>query len=184
MPAQERVSAQQIANALLEWRGNVQAAARSLGIAANSLYERIDRLGLNLEGFRNMAQGKPVTPITGREPVSVVPGLRSDTRDAQKNRAPIFQGSARTAKLTGVQATAADDEAAVPIKTSPRRQTPTRIKPAQRERLERAAWTLQARYQAPTDANLLLEQFIDENFEAWLASKLAAPKSRAKGSAK
>lgn len=70
--------------------------------------------------------------------------------------------------------TAGNEAAGVPIKTAPRRQQPIRVKPDQRDLLQRAAWDLQARFQAATDENLILEQFIEERFGEWLASKLDA----------
>lgn len=175
MAAPQKVLPQAIVNALLKWRGNVVAAAGEVGMAPNSMYERIDSMGLDLRAIR--AQGaalKPVIPITGIKGVSGMPTTAQSRPAAQKNAAQagaIFPPTAGGRRLVGMeQAAAAVDE--VPIKTAPRRHQPIRIKPDQRDLLQRAAWDLQARFQAATDENLILEQFIEEAFPGWLAGKV------------
>lgn len=176
MPVAPRVPSQAVVNALITWRGNVEAAARDLGMARNSLYERIRRMGIDLEGIRNVNPSKPVTPIT--KAVGVTGIDRSDRSvqprlGAQKNASAIFPSDSNRRRLAGMeQAAAAADDKAVPIKTAPRRHQPIRIKPDQRDQLQRAAWDLQSRFQAPTDESLILEQFIEEAFPGWLAGKV------------
>src|SRR3989304_4139128 len=66
------VPAQDIVNSLLRWRGCVRAAAQELGMRRNSLYERIERLGLDLAGFRAATK---VSGFTDRESMSGVSGM-------------------------------------------------------------------------------------------------------------
>lgn len=178
MPAAPRISTQEIVNALLTWRGDIAATARALGMARNSLYERCRRLGLDIEGFRAQGVGNPVTPITTSSGVRGMTGIPSSARDARKTAGAIYPSGERARKVTPVQQAsnaAAVESEAVPIKTAPKRRQPICVKPEQRDALQRAAWDLQARYQAETNENLILEQFIEEAFASWLNSKLGQP---------
>lgn len=179
MAAPQRVSHQQIVNAMLEWRGNVTAAAASLGIAANSLNDRLRRLGLRAEQFRHLDPGKPVTPITG---LTGFTGLPATERVARKRDGAIFPGRGRAPNVSDMQTETAERE--LPIRAAPKRHTPLRMKDVQRAALEQAVFQLQALYQVATDSNLVLEQFIDECFPGWLREKLAAAeKPKRKGGA-
>lgn len=190
MPAPVRVLPQDIMNALLKWRGNVVAAAGEVGMAPNSMYERIDSMGLDLKAIR--AQGaKPVIPITGNKGPTGMQATTQAKPGTQKNAAqagPIFPSTAGGRRLGAMQqatAPAAGGEAmTMPIKTAPRRHQPIRVKPDQRDLLQRAAWELQARFQAATDENLILEQFIEERFGEWLASKMDSAEITGKGAGK
>lgn len=189
MSAPQRILTQAIVNALLEWRGDVSAAARALGLARNSLYERIKRLGLDLDGFRNVKPGNPVTPITQ---VIGDAGMRRPTgpegvaqKTAPQARA-IYPPGARGRRLDPVQqrtSTEANGGEPVRIKTAPRRPEPIRLRPDLRDRLQRGVWRLQAHFQEPTNENLILEQLVEETLDAWIRSKLeppaAIPKRRA-----
>lgn len=176
MGAPARVSTQEIVNALLEWQGDVANAARAVGLSRNGLYQRIERLGLDLDRFRNASRSNPAIPITR---VSMVPTMPSNVSGAQRrpsaqeNASAIFPREPARRRLAAMeQATSTADDKTVPIKTAPRRHQPIRIKPDQRDLLQRAAWDLQSRFQAPTDESLILEQFIEEAFPGWLAGKV------------
>jgi hypothetical protein len=188
MPAPKRVPDDQVREAITAWRGNVQAAADALGIQPKNLRERTRALGIDLDDLRKGAGrmgriGQPA-PLdhTGPfryEPAPMTPNGRPQATGVQI-ASGLYQEPTEGSNLSAVQM-AAEDEV-IPIKTTPRRQHPIRLKPAQRERLQRAVFELQARYGVGTDENLILEQFIDEGLEAWLESKLKAPKSgRRKG---
>jgi hypothetical protein len=171
-----KVSAQQIANALIEWRGNVQAAAEALGIRRNSLYERVRRLGLNLEAFRS--SGQRVVPVTSVSGVSG--GDRSGVsrpecpdHHARKNKAARFTGESSLHKLSSMEAPSEEGMAGAPIKAIPGRSRPPRLRPNQQDRLREAKLDLGARYRVETDENLILQQFFDETFEGWIDHKLA-----------
>jgi len=172
MAAHAKVSAQQIANALLHWRGNVQAAAAALGLSRHGLYKRIVSLRMDLAGFRRAS--KVVAPFA----TNIVAGTTvATTIERPEKTSGHFRGAGRRPTFRAVETEASVD---LPIKTAPRRPTPLRLADPQRERLQRAAWILQARFQAATDENLILEQFIDERFEEWLSGKLKASQPRAK----
>jgi hypothetical protein len=187
MPAPIRIPPQAIVNALLKWRGNVVAAAGEVGMAPNSMYERIDRMGLDLAALRNSGAG-PVTPITGNkgqggDPVSGFAGGRASAQKKPAQAGPIFPAAGRERRLGGVMASATTDEAAeVPIKTAPKRHQPLRLRPDLREALQRAAWQLQAHFQVATDENLILEQLVEESLAPFVQSKLepASPARRKK----
>lgn len=176
MAAQEKVSAQQIVNALLKWTGNVQAAADELGVSRNALYKRVEQLGIDLRGIRAMGSKVDTTFTT----VLGMPTMKGGANVVSKSSAAIFSARARGPKLPSMRTEAAEAATEIPIRTAAKRLPPTRIKPAHRELFQRAAWALQARFQAPTDESLILEQFIDERFEEWLGSKLASAKAKAK----
>lgn len=190
MPAPIKIPPQAIMNALLKWRGNVVAAAGEVGMAPNSMYERIDRMGLDLAALRNSAPSKPVTPITGMKPVTGIatgiaglPGIKPSTQKSSAQAGPIFPGASKARKLGDVMATAvADEDTTVPIKTAPKRHQPLRLRPDLREALQRAAWQLQAHFQVATDENLILEQLVEETLAPFVQSKLepASPTAKRK----
>jgi hypothetical protein len=183
MPASPTVSTQEIVNALLTWRGDISAAARALGMARNSLYERMKRLGLDPGKFRSQGGANPVTPITMVSGMPGMPGFNGRAKDAQEKRRAIYPSGGDRGRLGGVQqGTATADPEVVPIKTAPKRQEPIRLKPELRDRLQRAVWQLQARFQEPTNENLILEQLVEETLDRWLASKLEpTPAARPRG---
>ncbi len=193
MAAPPKVSTQAISNALLAWRGDVSAAARQLGLSRNGLYQRIQRLGLDLDGFRNAGGGAPVVPIKVDTTVSRLPPMPTmPTLPASSGRVQTIQKSGRAnfsrnadaRRVGGVSqgATAAEVEG-LPIKTAPaRRLPPVKVRPDLRERLQRAAWQLQARFEVATDESLVLEQFIEERLDGWVAEKLEQGRAAANGS--
>lgn len=179
MPAPVKVTSQAIMNALLKWRGNVVAAAGEVGMAPNSMYERIDRMGLDLAAIRSTSAVNPVTPINTVKHVTGNKGGTHDKVRAQESArqaGTVYPSRPRGGSMGVMQATAEDD---VPIKTGPRRHVPLRLKPEQRDMLQSAAWKLQAHFQAPTDENLILEQYIEEGFAEWFAAKLKGRKEKA-----
>jgi len=179
MAGPRKVSAQEIANALLEWRGNVQAAAEALGLRRNSLYERIQKLELNLAGFR--AAGRAVVPVTSVTGVSGVPGRQrqQDMVDggehARKDEpAPFTEQSAERRFGTVESAKVLEpDSARTPVHAIQSRARAPRLRPGQQDRLREAKLDLGAKYRVETNENLILQQFFDENFEDWLDRKLA-----------
>jgi hypothetical protein len=184
MAAPPKVSTQAIVNAMLLWRGDVSAVARCLGLSRNGLYQRIQRLGLDIAGFRNAGGGNAVIPINVDTSVSTVPtmptepGRQVHAHSIPKTSRANFPGGGGGRKVRtvsqGSTATAAPED--VPIKTAPqRRLSPLRLRPDLRERLQRAAWQLQARYEVATDENLILEQLVEETLAAWVATKIERP---------
>ena len=179
MPAKPDVPLGEIVNALIRWRGNVAAVASALGIRRKNLYERIERGHLELAGFRRIEPGK-VEAMTRMPPMPRPAGdmTRLHVAVPKPSPAPVTLGGRRP-NLAGMESRV--EPAEIPIRTAPRRESPIRVAPPQREQLQSAAWELQARYGVPTDVNLILEQFIDEEFASWLASKLqtdAAPATK------
>lgn len=161
MAAPEKVTVAEVSNALVRWRGNVQAAADELGVTRKALYERISRAGIDLPSLR--ANAKLITPMHSlKRADSNGPTVRK-TAGAQypePNRRPI---------LGVVQQVEIEPP---PIKSAPARRVQTRLKPEHQDKLREAKLVLGGRYMIETDENRLLEQFIDECFDPWLADKL------------
>ena len=177
--ANRQVTAQQITNALLEWRGNVEQAAHSLGIRRNSLYERIQRLGLNLEGFRAMNRKmEPVTRPSGvprvfGQEASSSSGRRKASGPARNSHSASVTEEDKRRKFTRMEAVGSGDAIEAPIKAAPGRFRPPRLRPTQQDRLRDAKLDLGAHYRVETDESLILQQFFDERFEDWFSMKLA-----------
>ncbi|KKN05539.1 hypothetical protein LCGC14_1086250 [marine sediment metagenome] len=170
--AGQQVTTQAITNALLEWRGNVEQTAKALGIRRNSLYERIRRLGLNLEGYRRSvnANVEPVTHVSG---VSGVSGHQKASGPARNSHsAPVTQEDKRR-RFGRMEAVESADAAGAPINAAPGRIRPPRLRPNQQDRLREAKLDLGARYRIETDESLILQQYFDETFDEWLGEKLA-----------
>ncbi|MGE0454455.1 MAG: helix-turn-helix domain-containing protein [Vicinamibacteria bacterium] len=162
MAAREKVTVAAVSNALIRWRGNVQAAADELGVTRKALYERIARAGIDLPSLR--ANAKLITPMhTLRRADSNVASVRQ-TAGAQ------FPAAKRAPILGVVQQVEID---APPIKSAPARRVQTRLTPQHQDKLREAKLVLGGRYMIETDENRLLEQFIDECFDPWLADKLS-----------
>ena len=175
MPAHQKVSPQQIVNAMLEWGGNVAAAAASLGISANALRLRLRSLQLSPGQFRAVKVGASITSFTSATSIT---SKRAGGNGGAQNASAKFSGGVRGSSFGDMEA---GTETAAPIKAAPRKQTPLRFKPAQRRQLEETVFDFQGRYRVATDENLILEQFFEECFEEWKATKLAptsAPKRR------
>jgi hypothetical protein len=170
MAGASKASAQELANALLEWRGNVQAAADSLGLSRNSLYERLRRLGLNLEGFRRA--GKAVIPVTV---VPSVPGMRGRLSSAQSHEHAQQNDSAKFTNAGARPTFGAMEEVseAPTIQAAPRRRgRAPRLRPPQVDRLQEAKLDFGARHRVETTEDLILQQFFDEAFERWFGLKM------------
>jgi hypothetical protein len=176
MGAPQKVSTQDVVNALLARRGNVQAAAEDLGLTRNGLYARIESLGLDLQGFR-AARPSVVSPITV---VPTMPSIARYSVHAPKNARDHYQAFQRRPIVPAMDQ-AADAETELPIRSVPQRPRPLRLKPEHQDRLRDAKLDLGARYRIETNENAILDQFFAEAFEQWLRSKLSPqelPKSR------
>ena len=173
MPAAPLVSTQAIVNALLEWRGDVSAAAHAVGISRNSLYERIRRLRLDLAGFRNIqSSSNPVSPITVGKGVTGMTGIDSrpdGVMHAQGNARAIYPAGASRRKLGPMEATVENE---APIKTPPQRNQPLRFKPEHRDRIREARIDISAKYRTDYDDSAILEQFIEDMLAGWVAGIL------------
>lgn len=170
MPAQQKVSNEQIRQAMEQWEGVVVHAAAAVGIHPKNLRERLRRMGLDPEAFRNGAirTGTHGVVRMGR---LVVRG--------PKTSGDTFSVVGGSPTLSSMQAAAKETEDDVaPIRTAPRKQMPARIRPDLRDQIERAVWDLQAKHGVPTDFNLILEQYIEEGFASWVADKMKGPAAK------
>jgi Bacterial regulatory protein, Fis family len=169
MGATAKVSAQEITNALLHWRGNVQAAADALGLTRNGLYGRIETLGINLKGYR----AKVGTTVRTMTPMPTIPPTTNARGTARKNQGAHFQSKATVGRVGAMQEAATSD---APVRQAVARQKPLRLADSFRDRLREAKLDFVARFRVETDENVILEQFFEEAFEGWLRSKLSATK--------
>jgi len=150
------------------WAGNVQAAADALGVAPKNLRARLRTLQIDLTPLR-AARPLPVRTDTHRYP-PVRTGLVSGT--GSQNAADTYRESTEESTLLTMQ-TAEADAPDLPIPTIRGQQKPTRLKPAQQDRLKAAKFDLQAAFRVETDENALLQAFFDETFDAWFEAKMA-----------
>lgn len=169
------VSLQQIVNALIKWKGNVQAAAEDLGVRRNSLYERIERAQLDLQAFREA--GASATPFPGMSGVS---GMSGSVRQAlsggdrgrvsgtdRKNAGARYQRTAAKTTVSRMQ----QQPAEMPFASQPKRRL-ARIRPQDQERLRAAKIDLIAHFRSDEiDEQGILDQFIADCFEEWLATQ-------------
>lgn len=172
------VPAQDIVNSLLRWRGCVRAAAEELGMRRNSLYERIERLGLDLAGFRaatkvsGFGNRESMSGVSGSMPGrSVMSGREVPSGRARKTAGAPCTRAARAPIVQNVQATAEDETDAAPIRTRPVRPRPIRVQPENHDRLRDAKRRLCALFNVESDESLLLNQFIEERLEVWIREK-------------
>lgn len=170
MAAPVRVSAADIVSAMRDWHGDVANAARAVGLSRNGLYQRLARLGLDPDTFRQ--QDNLVPTVSTMPTMSTKAGRAQQSPRAHKSDGAIFRSVDGGRTLGSMNAPAVAGVEEVPIKTAPRRHLPLRFKPDVRDRLQRAVWRLQSKFQVPTDESLILEQLIEEELEGWVLRKL------------
>jgi len=173
--AAEGIEIQRVVNALLRWRGNVKAAADELGIRRKSLYERIQRAGIDLQAirhaspsvseFRGMPRMPPVPRDMSREGV---------TRSVPKSASAPYQSTPQGPTVTGMQQATAEPPFA-PSHSKPRL---PRVLPRDQERLRAAKIEIIARFRIETDEQAIHDQFMAEAFDGWLEDKLAVEGAR------
>lgn len=167
MPAHEKVSSQQITNALLKWRGKVEPAAQELGISRNGLANRIKALGLDLAGFRMLGKVVTTTP-------TITPFTTFDPGDKlrPKKSGANFQGLSRAPYKAGVSSAVAE------LRVLKRRQ-PIRIPPDYLDMLTQAKYDLQALLRRDVTEQEIFELFMKQGLAAFLEQEIAARKREA-----
>jgi len=187
MPAPPRNSTQEIVNALLRWR-TVAGAARELGMRRNSLYERAQRLGIDLDAIRSggpsvapMPDMSGMSGMPGRSPLMPgMPGAHPERGLARKSQRARFPSGDAGRRLMGMQTAAATADEIPQRKT---KVTRANFLPAQAALLSDAKYEFQYVLRADIDETKILELFIAEEFERWKAKTLARLESeRASGS--
>lgn len=87
MAAPQKVSTAQVREAIERWRGNIVAAASDLGLSANALRERVDRLGIDLAAARHTIPSGAALPIKVKPirhvPMRVPPVIEERIRHAR-----------------------------------------------------------------------------------------------------
>ena len=166
----------QVEGAIQRWRGNVSAAADELGIQPKNLRKRLESLGIDLVAVRHPRGASVVVPLGPHGPSrSTAPEIPTGATGRESGGGPFRPvGEARRFGL--VQA-----EEAVPIesiRSAPQRPKPLRLQPPNQDRLRQARLQVAARLQIDTDETVMLNQFFEEDFEAWLASKLGAAEAK------
>jgi hypothetical protein len=179
MGAPQRISERQIREAIRIWRGNVTAAAQSLCMQPKNLRKRLADLGVDLESLRTRkGVGRAEAPASnathGAQVAAEVSSFKvgPDMVSDSKSTAVLYPRKAERSNLSHMQTVSASTRQEIPIRTAPPRQQPIRLKPAQREAIQRVVFRLQACYGVATDVNLVLEQLVDEELEEWAAKKL------------
>ena len=173
----EGIGLQDVVNALLKWRGNVKAAAEDLGLRRKNLYERIQRAGLNLEGFRR--PGQTVEPfdrdVTRASRMTPLPRdmARAGNAVPKSSRGP-YRGNAGLPTITDVEQAALD----APIRPVRTKRFQPRLPPDHCDQLREAKLDFGAWFRIETDENAILAQFFEECFSEWKAGKAAKAKSQ------
>jgi hypothetical protein len=181
--APPRRSVQEIVNALLKYEGNVSAVADEFGMRRGSLYERLERLGIDPKAFRFASSGhvSGMTGMSGNKGTSPgVSGMTNEAAVVRKNEGGRYTGRGEIRRLTSVTngATAAaaqpeTDDAAFGGK-------PARLTGAQKRMLREAKFDWQARFRVEIQESGILQQFFEERFEEWIGSKLSTPAKKSK----
>lgn len=164
MPALAKVSVQEIVNALLKWRGNVQAASEELGLRRNNLDERIRSLRLDIQGFRKGGTG--ITPFTPVPRIPPIAGSATASPELPKKTGSPFHAPASGARVARVSSPVAE------FPTSSTRKTP-RITPPHLDKLTEAKWHLQVLLRRDLTEGQILEMCLDDCLSDWLARKIA-----------
>lgn len=165
MPALAKVSVQEIVNALLKWRGNVNAAAEELGLRRNNLDERIRSLRLDIQGFRKGGTG--ITPFTTVPRIPPMPGRASPSPELHKKTGSPFSATASGERVPRVSSPVAEFPAATTRKTP-------RITPQHLDKLTEAKWHLQVLLRRDLTEGQILEMCLDDCLSDWLARKIAS----------
>jgi hypothetical protein len=200
MPAHKHVPDPQVRQAIEEWGYNVRAAAAELGMRENSLRKRCKALGIDIQAGRRAARGPkgatrptPLTPTGPQRSQAIAPTPLSTIDPArhsgQKISSDLYPRGASASRLSPVNTAAVagggvSDEKTeqLPIKPSPKREEPLRLKPTDRRSLKLARFQLQAEYEEEFTENAILEALVKDCLPGWLERTLAASPKRRKGS--
>lgn len=205
MAPPKRVPDESILEAFHQWKGKLQPAAERLGMDRKNLRDRLRRLGVDLDTYRrthtyqssdtyhppgSAEVGTKIAGDVGRGGAGGVDQERSGGVDQSGNKISrgVYADPGHEPTFTPVPTSSGavvDEEARVPIKTEPKRDRPTRVRPDVSDRIIKATWRLQAHFGEPTNSELILEQVVEEfldvfvlskidptGFQAWLRSKL------------
>lgn len=169
MSARKRIADDAVVQAIQTWRGNVTAAAEALGLAPVNLRKRLACLGIDLPLLRRL-KGTGIYE-THRHVSTPMSTTRTDgaggTHRPQRNKsaAGIFPRVAARTTLATV-----DEPDAMMARPKP--PTPIRLTPPQVEKLRDAKFELQYRIRAELSESVILQQFFEDRFPAWLKARL------------
>ena len=166
MSARKRVPDDQVIRAIQRWRGNVTAAADTLGIAPINLRKRLHALGVDLRVFRRL-KDTGIHGIPGRGQsgtASPISGASNESGGRNQSAAGICSATGRGTSLSVVS---------TDVLTRPRGPAPVRLTPDQVEVLREAKFELQYQLRAEVNESSILQQFFEDGFKDWLSMKLA-----------
>lgn len=168
MSARRRLPDSAILGAIQQWRGNVTAAADFLGIAPINLRKRLSGLGVDLSLLRRLKD----TGIHDTKQNVPIPMRVNATLQTSRNHSggSIFPRPAARATFAPV------GEVMMP---RPKPPAPIRLTPEQVERLRDAKFELQYHLRAEVSESVILQQFFEDEFSAWLKARLQERESEA-----
>jgi hypothetical protein len=162
MAAPKRVTDNEVVQAIRCWRGNVAAAADVLGMQPRNLRKRLDSLQVDLERIREESLKDPVL---SKGPGPIGPKAATEARS-------VVESFPRRIAVTSLAHVNDAATAELPIKAIRPRRTPLRLLPEHQDQLRDAKLDFGARFRLETDENAILNQFFEEEFEAWRTKKL------------
>lgn len=182
MPAQQKVSPEQIISALTDTHGNVEASAKRLGISRNCLYKRLIHIGLEPRDYRKGGAhctrgGAPATKDTRGVLHEGWRAARDGTErfvhneHAHKSEIATFPRAehSRTVRNMHVEV----DPRAPRLRESKN----LYLRPEQIEAVKQARFDLQAKLRIELSDSKVLERFIDAKFDDWLNEILGGRKT-------
>lgn len=170
MSAPAKVSDQQIRTALEAWRGNVAAAADSLGISEYGLRKRMERMGM---GARALSFLRATT--THNQPSATMSPTTQEAARVNLNhpRTSLSDNFSRAAKPPNL-VRMPSAEVVEPVRRA--RAGPIRLEPDQVELLREAKFDFMAKHRAEFSESDLLQRFFRECFPDWLKRTLGREK--------
>lgn len=160
----KRVADVEVLEAIKAWRGNVSAAADQLGMRAKSLYERLASLGIDHEDLLALRRAPGHTGRTGHTGHTGDPSV---TGHSPHPTVPKSVGAPETEpppvrSFPGVMTS-------FPVPAVDPKVKPLRLKPALLDKLRQARVRILRERNLETDENKILESFIRDEFDDWLA---------------
>ena len=147
------------------------AAAEELGLARNSLYERVYALGLRLDPLRR----KPNVTSHVAQPVTTERGAPGNVRTVKVSEPAIFPRRASAPTLAPMETAEAESA------QGPRpRPGVIRLQPPQVDELRDAKFDYQAKHRVEASESDLLQRFFRECFPEWRKRTCGTEKAKAK----
>jgi hypothetical protein len=165
--ARERIPADRLRDAVIAAGGNIAAAARELGIARNSLYKRLGDIEIDIANLR-------AASTTHARPDAQHAHGAHHAHHAQQNQSAIFPTRVDPRTVPHMQARAATRSGTTHLR-APKTLS---LRKDQVDQIRHARRRLAVALDVDLTDSLLLERFIDDTLESWVARQLQPPCAR------